>query len=444
MKGWYVATQPFLPDPARARAATVWPQACWLFLADYLQQRFGNHWCLAPEPSLALQAGDWTLPSQLVVRTPAGSNKPTALPAGHSVLDLRLRVAEADVEARVGLRVMTLPAALAACPAETYRQRPALLRAGLSLIADPEPLLSRLHTGGHSRVAGRLAGALRNIGRGDVADGIRDRFRGSGQRVSEADPFDQPTPVLMRRHAFSPYPSPPSLRRRWQSLREHALAARPAVPPVAAPLGGAAAWISGARTPGPVTDLLDPDPSANVPATARYVAAFEEFLSSAGQVLTGTAPGTAAAAGLPRWHRALTEPSATPPLHPGLEDGYRCHPLAPRRTAPPAPRHEAVRDLMPELFRCLNHEPDRFTAAVLGLLTVLELQPFATGNGVLGVWLMNLCLAAGGYPYSVFEEGQHADLTVALTAARVDGDCGPLAARVARAVSHASARRSDW
>lgn len=439
MKGWYLATGPFrpavsgAPDP-RPPDGSIWPQACWLFIADYLRQRYGSNWCLAPEPSLAIQVGDWTLPTQLVIRTPAGSNKPTVLPGGHSLLDLRLQVADADVETRVGLRVMNLPAALMACPTEHFRQRPAQLRAGLCLLTDPEPLLLRLHAGGHSRIAGRLAGALRNVGRDDVADRIRDRLRSRGQRVSEADPFDQPTPALMRRRAFSPYPSPPSLRQRWQALRERVLAARPDPPrsPVAAD-----PWIARAGTAGAATAAMELDGLEAEPSEARYRAGFEVFLDSARRVLNGAAAGRVAVAGLPHWYRTLSGADYNPLS--SLPDGYRCHPLPPRRSAPPAPRHEAVRDLIPELFRLLDEEPDPFAAAVLGFLNVLEIQPYAAANGVIGTWLMNLMLASGGYPYSVLTATESAELTAALTAARLDENAAPLAALMSRAVVRSTA-----
>ena len=61
-----------------------------------------------------------------------------------------------------GIRLMRLPAALIACAPNHFAARPIEMRAALALITDASEVLSRLLTGGHSTVAGRLAGAFRN------------------------------------------------------------------------------------------------------------------------------------------------------------------------------------------------------------------------------------------------------------------------------------------
>ena len=59
------------------------------FCAAYLDQRFGPDWCLSPEQSLSLHAGNWTVPRQLMVRSAGARNKITKLPHGTSLFDLR-------------------------------------------------------------------------------------------------------------------------------------------------------------------------------------------------------------------------------------------------------------------------------------------------------------------------------------------------------------------
>ena len=54
MKGWYIAER---PDAAPGES-TAWYASFWGFCADYLNARFGNDWCLAPEQSLCLHAGE--------------------------------------------------------------------------------------------------------------------------------------------------------------------------------------------------------------------------------------------------------------------------------------------------------------------------------------------------------------------------------------------------
>src|SRR3979409_1095951 len=73
MKGWYIQTR---PDEV-AGDSTAWFASFWDFCTAYLSERFGHDWCLSPEQSLSLQGGNRTVPVQLLVRSPAGDNKPT-------------------------------------------------------------------------------------------------------------------------------------------------------------------------------------------------------------------------------------------------------------------------------------------------------------------------------------------------------------------------------
>src|SRR6202162_6401408 len=88
MKGWYI---PARPGDA-AGESTAWYTSFWAFIAAYLSKRFGTDWCLSPEHSRALQAGNHAVPPQLLVRSPKGGNKVTELPYGTSLFDIRAAV----------------------------------------------------------------------------------------------------------------------------------------------------------------------------------------------------------------------------------------------------------------------------------------------------------------------------------------------------------------
>ena len=64
MRGWYIATSP----SDRPGDTTPWYASYWDFVAHYLNDRFGDDWCLGPEASLSLHAGSWAVPAQLLVR----------------------------------------------------------------------------------------------------------------------------------------------------------------------------------------------------------------------------------------------------------------------------------------------------------------------------------------------------------------------------------------
>ena len=93
----------------------------------------------------------------------------------------------------------------------------------------------------------------------------------------------------------------------------------------------------------------------------------------------------------------------------------------------PPPR-EAVRDLMPLLFELLTEEQDPAVRVVLGHFTLVYIHPYMDGNGRMGRFLMNVMLAAGGYPWTVIPVERRDDYMISIEAASVDGDIRPFAA----------------
>lgn len=187
MKGWYITTHPDEP----ADESTAWHSSFWHFSADYLNSRFGNKWCLSPEQSISLHTGNWTVPRQLLVRSPKGGNKPTNLLYDTSIFDLRLNISDklGNIETKENLRIMSLPSALIACSPSQYINSPVETRSALSSIPDASDILRILLEGNHSTVAGRIAGAFRNIGRTKIADTIIETMKSAGYTVNEIDPF---------------------------------------------------------------------------------------------------------------------------------------------------------------------------------------------------------------------------------------------------------------
>lgn len=60
----------------------------------------------------------------------------------------------------------------------------------LAGITDASDLLRRLLAGGHSAIAGRLAGAFRRLGKADIADEIVATMKAADYTVRETDPFE--------------------------------------------------------------------------------------------------------------------------------------------------------------------------------------------------------------------------------------------------------------
>lgn len=225
MKGWYI--------PARhdqsAGESTAWYTSYWDFCAAYLEHRFGDQWCLSSEHSLALHVGNRTVPQQLLVHTPQGGNKPIKLPHNTSLFDVRYALPDKkDVVVLNGLRLFSLPAALVACGAGFFEQRPTDTRAALAMIRDASDVLAVLLEGGHSTVAGRLAGALRNIGRDRIADEIIKTMKSAGYDVRETDPFARKPSLSLPLREPSPYVN--RMRIMWKTMRETVIETFPAAP----------------------------------------------------------------------------------------------------------------------------------------------------------------------------------------------------------------------
>jgi len=81
--------------------------------------------------------------------------------------------------------------------------------------------------------------------------------------------------------------------------------------------------------------------------------------------------------------------------------GYRNAPVYIRRSMHVPPNSDAVRDAMPVFFEMLTQEAEPSVRVVLGHFIFVYVHPYMDGNGRIGRFLMNVMLAAGGYPWTV-------------------------------------------
>ena len=422
MKGWYIASR---PDDA-AGESTAWYASFWSFCAAYLRERFGSEWCLSPEHSLSLHTGNHTVPPQLVVRTPRGGNKATALPYETSLLDVRAAVPEEkDIEERNGLRLFSLPAALIASSPAFFEHNPTDARAALATIRDASEVLNRLLERGHSRIAGRLAGAFRNIGRDGIADDIVSAMRAAGYDVREQDPFASRINLALPRREVSPYAG--RIRLMWQQMRGPVIKRFPAPPGLPKNTGAYlkhvqdvyitdayhSLSIEGYRVSPALIERVrggawNPDTNdhdreqRNALAARGYWLAFQAVQKSLRKVLRGENPGAVAEEDHGAWYREMFAPSVTAGLLRAADlGGYRNAPVYIRRSTHVPPNSAAVRDAMPVFFEMLTQESEPSVRVVLGHFIFVYIHPYMDGNGRIGRFLMNVMLAAGGYPWTV-------------------------------------------
>ena len=455
MKGWYIPTRPDEP----AGETTAWYASYWEFCAAYLTDRFSEDWSLSPEQSLMLHAGNRTVPVQLIVRSSKARNQITNLPHGTSMFEIRAALPVGGSLAIVdSLRLFSVPAALVLAAPGFYTQHPTDARTALAIIRDASEVLALLLEGGHSSVAGRLAGAFRNVGRPRIADDILAGMRAAEFTVQESDPFEAPSPFALPRRERSPYVN--RIRLMWQAMREPAIKAFP--PPPGLPkdivaylkrvaetyvldayhslsIEGyrvSAELIERVRSGNWNPDIDKKDQKHKDALAARgYWQAYLTVQDSVRRILKGENAGIVTDKDHGQWYRELFGPSVTAGiLKPSDLAGYRNGPVYIRRSMHVPPSADAARDVMPLLFELLAEEKEPAARVVLGHFVFVYIHPYLDGNGRMGRFLMNAMMASGGYPWTIVPVTVRNEYLASLEQASVRQNIKPFSALLARLV----------
>jgi Fic/DOC family protein len=460
MKGWIIATSP----GAKPGDSTPWYASFWEFCARYCENRFGKDWHLSPEQSLLLAAENAVVPTQVVVYSPKGTNNTLKLLFGTSLYDLKQkqRPPEADLTVKDGLRIFVPAAALTKVPEDFFTRHPVDVQVTLAAIKDPSDVLSRLLEGGHSAVAGRIAGAFRRVGRDDFADEIMKTMKGAGYDVRESDPFAP-------QQAFSPLPRGTApivgrIQALWSSLRGAAMDGFPQAPGLPKDTEAYLRFvdeiyqndayhslsIEGYRVTPELIERVRAgnwNPPAHeadrqnkdAMAARGYWQAFQNVKETVAKIITGGDAAALVRTAHREWYRELFAPSVAAGLiGPASLAGYRNDPVFLRASRHVPPRAEVVADAMAGLFDLLEGETEPSVRAVLGHWLFGYIHPYPDGNGRMARFLMNAMLASGGYPWTVIRVEDRAAYLQALESASIDGDIRPFAAFIAQCVAAAA------
>lgn len=448
LKGWYISAS----HEEQQGDSTSWYVSFWGFCGRYLEDRYGTDYCISAEQSLMLHAGNNSIPKQLIVRSTKGNNLPTELLFGTSIFVMKSPLPEkAEVEEWEGVQMVNLPSSIVHCAPSFFASQSTDGRTALMMIKDASELLSILLDGGHSKIAGRLAGAYRNIGQDKIADDILKTMKSAGYDVREKDPFEEPTTIKFNFREKSPYVNRVKLL--WHEMRNVIIEVFPKAPGIPfdketflehiEELYTTDAYHSLSIEKYTVTPEMiervrsgkwdlegneEDEKQKDAMAARGYWQAFQAVKKSIGKILDGTNAGKVADAEHGDWYRELFGPSVSVGLlRPSDLAGYRNNQVYIGQSKHTPVNKDGVRDLMPLLFELLEAEDHPGVRAVLGHFIFVYIHPYMDGNGRMGRFLMNAMLASGGYPWTVIPVEERDNYMNALESASVDQDIKPFA-----------------
>lgn len=446
IKGWYIAA----PHDELKGDSTSWFSSFWGFCSRYLEDRYGDDYCISAEQSLMLHAENSSVPTQLIIRSSKGNNSPTSLLFGTSLFVMKSPLPNiAEIEEKHGVRIVNLPSSIVHSTPSIFTRHNIEVRTALIMIKDASELLSVLLDGGHSTIAGRLVGAYRNLGQDKIADTILKTMKSADYDVRETDPFETPTPITFDLRERSPYVN--RIKLMWQAMRKDVIDVFPKAPGI--PKDSNAyikdieeiyrtdAYHSLSIERYTVTIELiervrvgtwdaeenEADRKQKDAMAARgYWQAFNVVKESVIQILKGENAGKVVDNDHGDWYRELFAPSVTVGLLKASDlAGYRNIQVYIGQSKHTPVNKDGVRDVMPLLFELIENEEEASVRAVLGHFIFVYTHPYVDGNGRMGRFLMNTMLASGGYPWTVIPVEERDTYMKSLEIASVEGNIEP-------------------
>jgi hypothetical protein len=447
-KGWYLLSRP----TQRAGESTLWYAAFWDFLAVYLQERFGDDYCLSAVPSLEVNIGSNLVPRQVTAITAHAGKTMLELPHETSLLVYQdAKNLPRAVEVVNGLRVMPLPLALCRMPVTFFQARATDAEIALRAVKSVDDLVRVILETGSPGLAGRLAAAYQFLGDEERSRQIVKAVEAAGITCQLENPFTRATPVFVGpTRLISPYAG--RIEAMFHTMREPVLSVFKDFGPQTSP--GVETYlqhvdevyehdaynslsIEGYRVTPELIEKIrlgqwnpgqNPQDQEQVAAMAAkgYLEAFRLVKESVRRVLEGKTAITVVKSEYQDWYRALFGAS----VQAGLLEAYhlaghrngRVFIRASRHVPPPA---DAVTDAITALFARLEAEREAIVRAVLGHFLFGFIHPYMDGNGRMTRFLMNVMLASGGYPWTIVRTARRKQYLDALDVAAVDQNIVP-------------------
>ena len=452
VKGWYISA----PHDEQKGDSTSWYASFWDFCGRYLDDRYGNDYCISAEQSLMLHAGNSFVPTQLIIRSSHGNNLPTSLLFGTSLFVMKSTLPNvAQIEIKKGIRMVNLASSIVHSTPSVFTKQPIEARTALMMIKDASELLGILLDGGHSTIAGRLAGAYRNLGQDKIADDIIKTMKSADYDVRESDPFEEPTPIKFDLRERSPYVN--RIKLLWHNMRKDVIDTFPKAPGIPKNKNAYIKEIEEIYTIDAYHSLSierytvtleliervrsgawdaeenkEDRKQKDAMAARGYWQAFKAVKESVIKILEGENSGKVVNDDHGDWYRELFSPSVAIGLLKASDlAGYRNSQVYISQSKHTPINKEGVRDVMPLLFELLENEKEASVRAVLGHFIFVYTHPYMDGNGRMGRFLMNTMLASGGYPWTVIPVEERDQYMNALESASFGQNIKPFARYIA-------------
>lgn len=424
IRGWYLLDADV--SAKNTGDSALWQESIWAFYAQYLAEKEGENYCLAPDISLDLHTGNNQLPQQLLVYTTGRSSVRFGLPDGTQLLRIPMKTLPDTVEHIHGLRVYPLGLALAKASPGYFRN--SSLDARIALQMTNFQVLSRalLETKNYAAMC-RLVGAYEQLGDKSMAKKLTASLESAGfDKIVSVNPFDKLQPAIIQPRLKSPYAA--RLAMLWQSARSQVIDNFPEVnrqkkrsiittlkeiDDIYVHDAYHSLSIEGySVTPELIRRVSQgdwhPDKEGrdrdikNALAAKGYWDAFNKVKQSIRELYEGEALKDVIDTGIQTWYAALFGPCVDAGIIPATDlAGYRTRPVYIRGSRHVPPAVSAVMDTMEQLLDLIAGETHGGAAAVLGHHLLGYIHPYPDGNGRTARFLMNLLFTHSGYPWTI-------------------------------------------
>lgn len=463
VKGWYIPS-----FPGQEGETTVWYASYWHFVVAYLNDLYGTEWALSAEESLDIYGGTTIVPTQLLVRSPKAQNNVLKLPFDTSLLAISAALPEKTyVEPHYGLRLYSLGEALLFTSPAYYERQPLEAKTCLASLRDVNDVLDIATANGNTSRAGRLAGALRAVGRIDLADTINKYMTRMGYALREQNPFAAEETSVP---AMEKSPHAMRIRLMWKQMREQVLSTMKGqmvanhrqLDDILSSMEKQyvrdsyhSLSIEGYRVTenllqrvregkwNPQEDATDAE-RRDALAARGYYQAYQRVKVSIEDIVRGENAGSVFQKDHQDWHFELFEPCVRAGIL-KISDlmGYRNHPVYIRGSKHTPLNPDAVCDAIEVLGELLVEEQEPLVRAVLGHFFFGYIHPFMDGNGRTARFVMNTMFVSAGFDWLIIPVSMRDEYMAALEEGSVNLNIRPFCELLLRAREHEVNKRDN-